>query len=196
MTTPTLTPIPQSAFKRLPWKNGGGVSLDIAGLQRAGAEAGDWSATIWRLGRTAIPTPGPFSDLTGFERTQLVIEGSGLVLDGPAGEIDLREALKPVRYDGGLPLVSRLENGPVEVINLMAQRAACDIELTVPAAGTPVTVPAGIQVIYAARGEVTGEIDGAAFTVPAGDALQIDAEAATALRIGSGLAVLASVRMK
>jgi environmental stress-induced protein Ves len=196
MAQPTLTPIPQSAFGRLPWKNGGGVSLDIAGAHRAGAKPGDWSATIWRLGRTAITTPGPFSDLSGFERAQLVIEGSGLVLEAPAGEIDLRQALKPVRYDGGLPLVSRLENGPVEVINLMAQRAACDIDLTVPAAGTTVTVPAGIQVIYAARGEVKGEIDGAAFTVPAGDALQIDAEAATALRIGSGLAVQASVRMK
>jgi environmental stress-induced protein Ves len=196
MTTASLTAIPQSEFKRLPWKNGGGISLDITGAHRPGAEAGDWSGTIWRLGRTAITTPAPFSDLTGYERTQLVIEGAGLVLDSQNGEIDLRVPLRPVRYDGGLPLVSRLENGPVEVINLMAERAACDIDLTVPQAGSSVTAAAGIHIIYAPRGSVAGRAGGESFVVPAGDALRIDVAATAELQIESGLAVLASVRPK
>src|SRR5690606_31133787 len=118
MNKPILSALPQDGFHHSPWKNGGGVTVDITGAYRPDAEGDSWAATIWRFGRTVIATPAPFSDLRGYERMQLVIEGAGLVLETPEGEIDLRQALKPVRYDGGLAIVSRLEQGPVEVVNL------------------------------------------------------------------------------
>jgi len=196
MTEPTITPLPQQDFRRTPWKNGGGITIDIAGAYHPGAQDGSWAGTIWRFGRTAITVPAPFSDLTGYERMQIVIEGSGLVLEAADGEIDLRAALKPVRYDGGTPLVSRLENGPVEVVNLMADRALCGIELTVLYAGMSLSGMAGTHILYAPRGPVSGSCANARVDVAAGDALRLDATADFKLRVESGPAVLASIRSK
>lgn len=196
MAPPTLTSLPQADFDRTPWKNGGGMTIDIAGDYRQGSEVGSWAGMIWRFGRTAITVPAPFSDLTGYERMQLVIEGSGLVLVADHGEIDLRRPLRPVRYDGGLPLVSRLENGAVEVINLMADRVTCEIDLVVPGAGISLPLSEGAHILYAPRDAVSGACGEAAFAIEAGDALRIDATAALSLRISSGLAVLASVRRR
>jgi len=143
MSNASFTPLPPEGFRRTPWKNGGGVTIDIADAYREGAAPGSWEGMIWRFGRTSIVAPGPFSDLTGYERLQLVIAGSGLVLETPAGEIDLRSSFKPVRYDGGTPIVSRLENGPVDVMNLIADRALCENAFTGSCDGKPVRIEPG-----------------------------------------------------
>lgn len=193
---PTLTPLSPETFRRKPWKNGGGVTLDIADASRPGADPASWEGMIWRLGRTAIVAPGPFSDLSGYERLQAVIVGSGLVLDGPDGEIDLRLPFRPVRYDGGLALVSRLENGPVEVVNLIADRVLCAIDLVVPVAGEGMELTSGIHILYAPVEAVTARCGETDVTVPAGHALRVDAEAGVSLRIEAGQALLATIRLR
>ncbi len=195
-TPPILTPLPPESFRSKPWKNGGGVTLDIADACAEGADPAGWEGMIWRLGRTAIVQPGPFSDLTGYERLQAVIVGSGLVLDGADGEVDLRVAFRPVRYDGGIPLVSRLENGPVEVVNLIVDRALCSAEMVVPVVGEAMALTGGIHILYAPVEAVTarcGEVD---VTIPAGHALRIDAEADVSLMVAAGQALLAKIRLR
>ena len=85
-----LATIDPTSFRRTPWKNGGGVTIDIAESMLAGFAPGSWEGMIWRFGRTSIVTPGPFSDLSGYDRQQVLVSGSGLVLDTPVGEIDVR----------------------------------------------------------------------------------------------------------
>lgn len=196
LTMPTLIPLPPESFRSKPWKNGGGVTLDIADACRPGADPAGWEGMIWRLGRTSIVHPGPFSDLTGYERLQAVIVGSGLVLDGTDGEIDLRQPFRPVRYDGSLPLVSRLENGPVEVLNLMVDRALCAADMVVPVAGQDMALSGGIHILYAPDAAVIGRCGPEAFTVPAGHALRIDAEADVVLTVEAGQALLATIRLR
>lgn len=193
---PVLTPLPPESFRSKPWKNGGGVTLDIADASRPGADPAGWEGMIWRLGRTGIVAPGPFSDLTGYERLQVVIVGSGLVLDGAEGEIDLRLPFQPVRYDGGIPLVSRLENGPVEVVNLIADRSLCAIDLAVPVAGEAIALGAGTHIVYAPGEAVRGRCGETDVTVPGGHALRVDAEAGVSLRIEAGQALLATIRLR
>jgi environmental stress-induced protein Ves len=195
MTT-RLTPLPPESFRSKPWKNGGGVTLDIADATAPGADPSGWEGMVWRLGRTAIVQPGPFSDLTGYERLQAVIVGSGLVLEGSSGEIDLRRPFTPVRYDGGLPLVSRLENGPVEVVNLIVDRALCEAEMVVPVPAEAVALKPAIHILYAPGEAVTARCDGAEVTVAAGHALRIDAEAGSALTVEAGQALLATIRLR
>lgn len=195
MTT-RLTPLPPESFRSKPWKNGGGVTLDIADACRPGADPSGWDGMVWRLGRTAIVQPGPFSDLSGYERLQVVIVGSGLVLDGPESEIDLRRPFVPVRYDGGLPLVSRLENGPVEVVNLMVDRTLCSADLTVPEKGTTVVLAPAIHILYAPDEAVTARCGGEAITLSGGHALRIDAETGSALTVEAGRALLATIRLR
>ena len=52
------------AYRRTPWKNGGGVTIDIADDYAPGAAPGSWSGMLWRLGHTQIVEPAPFSDLS------------------------------------------------------------------------------------------------------------------------------------
>lgn len=194
MTT-RLTPLPPESFRSKPWKNGGGVTLDIADASRPGADPSGWEGMIWRLGRTAIVQPGPFSDLTGYERLQAVIVGSGLVLEGASGEIDLRRAFVPVRYDGGLPLVSRLENGPVEVVNLIFDRALCEADMVVPVVSGAMALKPAIHILYAPGEAVTARCGTQAITVPGGHALRIDAEADITLTVEAGQALVATIRL-
>ena len=196
MNAPRLTTLPASGFRRTPWKNGGGVSTDIADCYRLDAAPAAWDGVIWRLGRTQIETPGPFSDLTGYERLQVVIAGRGLVLVTPDGEIDLREPLRPVRYDGGTPIVTRLEHGPVEVVNLIADRALCDIALSVLKPGEPVELRIGLHLIYAPDGKAAGEAGCHAFTIEASDALRIEIDEPCELSISTGIVLLATINSR
>jgi environmental stress-induced protein Ves len=67
-----ITPLDPAGYRRTPWKNGGGVTVDIAEHEDA-----------WRFGRTPITTSGPFSDYSGFDRAQVLVAGRGLVLQTP-----------------------------------------------------------------------------------------------------------------
>lgn len=194
MTNTSCTPIAPEDFRRTPWKNGGGIAIDIAGAYREGSAPGNWDDAVWRFGRTAIVAPGPFSDLTGYERLQVVIGGSGLVLETPAGEIDLRRPFAPVRYDGGTPIVTRLEDGPVEVVNLIADRALCAIDLHVVSPGESLSLSEGIHILYAPDARIAGRCDDADIALPGGHALRIDATAPSPLTLASGRALLASIR--
>ena len=193
MSAPRLTTLPACGFRRTPWKNGGGISTDIADCYHPDAAPGAWDGVIWRLGRTQIVTPGPFSDLTGYERLQVVIAGRGLVLVTPDSEIDLREPLRPVRYDGGAPIVTRLEHGPVEVVNLIADRALCDIALEVLNPGGPTELRPGLHLVYAPDGHSSGNVGGHSFAIEAGDALRIETDQPGLLSITTGVALLATI---
>lgn len=178
-------------FLRVPWKNGGGVSTTIASEGLPDASPGDWAGTIWQLGRTRIVAPAPFSDLTGFDRVQIVIGGSGLVLETPTAHIDLREPFRPARYDGGTAIVSRLENGPVEVVNLIGRRDLVRIDMAMLETGAETTLPAARHVVYAPVATVRLRLDGEELDLAADHALAFDRE--SRLCAMSGIAILASV---
>jgi len=172
-----ITWLDPAQYRRTPWKNGGGTTTDIA-------EQDD----VWRFGRTPITTPGPFSDYSGFDRVQVLVAGRGLVLETPGGEIDVRASFKPVRFPGETPITSRLEAGPVEVVNLIGKRSAVAIDLVVLAAGQSIQLAQGIHLAYAAAG--SAKIQG--HDVPADHCLRIDGGPAM-LACQAGLIVLGSV---
>ena len=91
---------------------------------------------------------GPFSDYTGFDRVQVLVAGHGLVLETPDGEIDVRRPFRPVRFAGETVIVSRLEAGPVEVVNLIGDRRRVGIDLTVLEAGRTQRLGPGVHIAY------------------------------------------------
>ena len=188
-----LAPIDPAAFRHTPWKNGGGVTVDIAESMLTGFGPGSWEGLIWRFGRTAIVTPGPFSDLSGYDRQQVLVAGSGLVLETPAGEIDVRQPFRPVRFDGETRIVSRLEAGPVEVVNLIGDRARVATDLACLTVGAMNSRPAGVHIIYAAETGCDLAINGSAIEIAAGHALRIDAGESFTVASRLGTAIIASV---
>ena len=189
----TFTALDSADYRRTPWKNGGGVSIDIGGELRAGVALAASDATLWRFGRTTIAEPGPFSDLSGFDRVQAVVAGRGLVLETPDGELDLREPFRPIGFDGATPITSRLEDGPVEVVNLIGDRRQVAIAMTVLGAGATALLQPGIHVIYAPNDDAAVEASGVRHAVASGHALQIDCGTELPLRGSAGTVLIGSV---
>jgi uncharacterized protein len=175
-----ITPLNPEDYRSVPWKNGGGVTVDIA-----------FEGDVWRFSRTPITEPGPFSDYPGFDRLQVLVAGSGLVLQTPNGEIDLRRPFQPVRFAGETPIVSRLEAGPVEVVNLLGDRSRVRIDLAVVEAGQTRDLVSGLHIAYCPGARARLQIGDQTYELEPDDALRIEKErAVTCMR---GLIVLGSV---
>ena len=185
-----VTRLDPKTYRRTPWKNGGGVTVDIADAYAGGATPGSWSGILWRLGRTEIVQPGPFSDLSGYDRILTVIGGRGLVLQIEGGAaLDVREPYRPVRFRGEDRIVSRLEAGPVAVLNLIADRErAIDVAILDGAAAC--VLRDGINIVYALD-ESAVVIGGNAYSLTADDALRIGGEAA--FKMSRGRVALATI---
>lgn len=171
-----------AGYVRTPWKNGGGVSVDIA----VGADE------VWRFGRTPITTAGPFSDYTGFDRLQVLVAGRGLVLQTPDGEIDVRRPFQPVRFAGETPIVSRLEAGAVEVVNLIGDRSRVKLDLCILDQGHSRRLGAGLHIAYCPGGRAVLRLDGKDHELQADDGLRIEDVDAVAGCL-AGVIVLGSV---
>lgn len=179
-------------YQRIPWKNGAGVLVDIV-REGGGWDGRDGPPLAWHYGRTQIVSNGPFSDLTGYERLQVVIAGRGLVLVTPTGEIDLRHAFRPVRYDGGTPITTRLESGAVEVANLIADRRRFTIDLRVGTAGDTLECAPGDHIVHAAAEAAAIDLAGHAVSLSPDHAVRWRGPTGAALHVRSGRVVMASV---
>jgi environmental stress-induced protein Ves len=182
-------------YARSPWKNGGGIFTDIAAGHRPGATTENWDSLLWRFASTPIVAPGPFSHMPGIDRLQMVIGGRGLVLKAPGQEFDEREPFTTVRFTGEMEIVTELESGPVEVVNLMARRGAAEIELVALKAPGERPLPAGTHLLYAAGGDCSIRLDGEHFAISHENTLKVELTGASALALVSGLAVLGAIKI-
>ena len=185
-----LTRLDPQTYRRTPWKNGGGVTIDIADAYALGATPGSWSGMLWRLGRTQIVTPGPFSDLSGFDRILTVIGGQGLVLEIEGGAaLDVRAPFAPVRFRGEDRIMSCLEAGPVAVLNLISDRQH-DIDVAILTGGKH-ALNAAITIVYALEASAV-TIDGADHALAVDAALRRDG-AGGEFSVRSGRVALATI---
>ena len=182
-------------YTRSPWKNGGGIFTDIADAHRADAPVKDWDSLLWRFAATPIVAPGPFSYMQGIDRLQMVVGGRGLVLKSPGQEFDERVPFTTVRFTGELDIVTELEAGPVEVVNLMARRGAVEIDLLALKEPDDRRLSAGTHLLYAACGDCSVRLDGENFAVTDGSTLKAELTEVSKLSLVSGLAVLGSIQV-
>lgn len=179
-----------------PWKNGLG-STDIIAEQRIDDVPGrGWDGFIWRLARTEIPTALPFSDHSGYERHQVVIAGQGLFLDTETDTIDLSQPFAPVRYDGALKIVSRLADGPVEVLNFMVERRSAEGSMTVLSGQDAAELPAGTHLAFAIGRDSVIDLDRRRINVPEGSAVELISSSPAEIRILEGRIVLSTARLR
>ena len=111
------------ALPAIPWKNGGGLTREIAKHEELGA-------LIWRLSIADVAMDGPFSRFDGLTRILTVIQGEGIDLLAPVGVMRARLAT-PLRFSGEMPIEGRLTNGPIRDLNVIfdASRVMADVEL-------------------------------------------------------------------
>ncbi len=107
----------------IPWKNGGGITREIAVLKND-------EAIVWRLSMADVASDGPFSNFSGLTRILTVIEGNGMRLEGV--ERNLEATLySPITFDGGDKISSTLIDGPLRDLNVMFDPLHCSANVRV-----------------------------------------------------------------
>ncbi len=130
--------------RRMPWRNGGGTTSEIA------VEPGPGGGFRHRLSIAEVTASGPFSDFAGCDRHILLLEGKGFTLRvaGDAPRV-VDRPLVPHAFDGGRPATCELHDGPVRDLNLIVDRSTARGSLGVVrvAAGERVALPAAETVL-------------------------------------------------
>ena len=116
---------PQS-FQTLPWRNGLGSTVELLAETPNKNEA-----FSWRLSIASVANDGPFSDFSGYDRTLLLLEGSGITLNKPNGIFKvLYSSLDYANFKGEDLIDATLHNGPIKDFNIMTLRSICTSSVT------------------------------------------------------------------
>ena len=183
---PTYTHLTPADARRVPWKNGRGVTEEIAvGPAGTSFEAGDFG---WRVSRAAVTEAGPFSSFPGVDRILVVTDGEGLVLTHGAGAAPVTvHRLAPHAFRGDDPTAATLVGGAVRDFNVLTRRGRyhADVQVIRPApTSCTVVLPSCTVLVHAvdARASVTfrgrGSRTPTEWTLAAGDSLQVSEAAA------------------
>jgi len=114
--------IPASDYSEAPWKNGGGLSYEIA--------VDDFMPPVWRLAIARIDRDGPFSDWRGYDRTIVALDGGSVTLEVEGASIAL-EPYQPFPFAGEIAVNARVTGGSARDLNVMTLRSESlhDVEI-------------------------------------------------------------------
>ncbi|CAB3778013.1 HutD/Ves family protein [Paraburkholderia fynbosensis] len=199
----TLTLIRGAGLVAAPWKNGGGVTREVAVFpERAGM-----NDFMWRVSIADVARAGPFSRFEGIDRTLVLLSGAGMVLDETGARAAkshaLTRALDIARFDGAAQIDARLVDGATRDFNLMVRRDAARGELDVwhgqSQARTQHSLSADVALLYCASGQVAlAAGDAEALSLDTGDTLRIDMQdpsnALSCTLEGAGAVLAISIR--
>jgi environmental stress-induced protein Ves len=111
--------IRSSDYRRMPWKNGGGETAEIAVGPR-GARLEEFE---WRISMARVDGDGPFSAFAGVERTLAVLEGAGMRLRIAGREaVELTPDSPPYTFPADVATSAELLGGAITDFNVMTRR--------------------------------------------------------------------------
>ena len=115
-------PIAIAAIAPQPWKNGAGLTREIA-IRRHDTSA---SGFDWRISLAEVAHDAPFSAFPGVERCITLLHGDGLQLASDDGSLTQRldQRLQPFHFSGDLTLQASLRGGACRDFNVMTRRGA------------------------------------------------------------------------
>ncbi|MFG2599646.1 HutD family protein [Streptomyces sp. NPDC048462] len=159
-----------------PWKNGGGVTREIAASP--GRDGGGFD---WRVSLADVTEDGPFSAFPGVDRTLTVVEGAGmdLMVDGEHHIVD--EPYWPHGFPGDVATDGRLLAGPVLNLNVMYRRDRARAEVAVVRGTLRLTAPEGGAVLAVALDD-SAVVDGTDTVLGRYDAVSLHGRASCVLR--------------
>ncbi len=106
--------------RRMPWKNGGGVTEELAlWPQEADVARNDFE---WRISRASVERSGPFSSFVGCERVLVVVSGDGLELSHDAAPRARLHPLEPYAFSGDWNTTARVIGARVEDFGVIVRR--------------------------------------------------------------------------
>ena len=184
-----VTELPASGYTAMPWRNGAGVTHEIAIDDTPGDSAAPFR---WRLSMADLAGDGPFSEIADVDRILVLLAGDDvrLVIDGadPA-TLGRHEA---IAFPGDVPTSLTMAPGAGRDLNLMWDRTRAEGAVEVLAVGDERSLDAPVAFAIALGGPAEVVVGGEAFALGEQDALRID-DGGT-LVVESGEVYLAVVR--
>jgi len=120
-------------LKAHPWRNGGGVTREVArhprttsmqtALQTGPRDTGQDNAWDWRVSIAEVSKAGPFSAYAGMDRVLTVIDGDLLLLSVDGAEHPL-EKYRPFRFSGDADSAGALPTGDIRDLNVITRNGA------------------------------------------------------------------------
>jgi environmental stress-induced protein Ves len=187
----TATILGPDTFRAMPWRNGLGTTIEL--LKQ---DLPDGDGFAWRLSMADVTTDGEFSNFSGYDRTLLLLEGNGLMLDCDGVRQRLDKPLQAARFRGEDSTFATLPDGPVRDFNIMTQRQHCAARVTsaVHPAESTINVAADILMVYAVDGELAMNGDGfAELKLPAGHLCVLRSPATASLHCSGASHILIQI---
>lgn len=114
-----MTVFRNSDHRRMPWKNGGGETVEIA-VFPPDASMENFG---WRISMASVATDGPFSIFTGVDRTLSILEGHGMTLEiSGRAPVTLTAQDAPYAFPADAATDARLVDGAITDLNVMTRR--------------------------------------------------------------------------
>jgi len=171
-----------SDYREQPWKNGGGLTREIAV-----AFADDASKRVlWRVSLATIDRDGPFSEFRGYDRTIVALDADPVELEVDGTSV-LLERGQAHEFRGEARVACRLRGTATRDLNAMTLRNAFvhDVEI-VTSAQRFVLDEDEIAFVYAIEGDTAVENTPCA----AGDTIWLQEADAIDVRTGGSAAVI------
>ncbi len=160
-------------LRPMPWKNGGGVTREIASYP----EAATLDTFVWRISLADVAQAGPFSSFSHIDRTLVVTRGGPMVLvNNGTHEQHSLPRWKPYRFKGEASITAQLPNGPTQDFNLMTRRGACIGQLDLRETAQTLNLEPDSTLLHCAAGSFTitlSQSTPAVYTLQTGDTLHI-----------------------
>jgi uncharacterized protein len=157
-----------------PWKNGGGVTREVAAFPEGAA----LDAFVWRVSVADVAQAGPFSRFAGIDRTLALLSGAGMLLDEADGANAVTHALRVpldiARFAGETAIDARLIDGATRDFNLMVRRGAATGDVAVWRDAHGAQLDADVALLFCAEGALNVTTGDHAVTLAASDTLRID----------------------
>ena len=160
--------LPASARRAVPWKNGGGITREIA-CEPPAAGLEDF---VWRVSSAEVARAGPFSAFAGVERTLCVLEGElTLEVHGRAA-VQLGACSEPFVFPGDVAAHGIPRDGTVLDLNVMTRRDRCRARVTRVEGVRGLEVSASTVLLFALR-RMAVAVAGRDFSLEPADALRV-----------------------
>lgn len=119
-----ITTLPFADMLATPWKNGGGLTREIAAFPPGAG----MDTFLWRISMAEVSATGPFSHFEGVDRHLTVLRGQ-LRLDFPDGQCTLNP-FDSQAFAGDIPVLGTPLESPVTDLNVMTRRglARADVQ--------------------------------------------------------------------
>jgi uncharacterized protein len=182
-----------SNYQSMPWKNGGGVTNEIAAFP----EKADLASFGWRISMAVVSSNGLFSTFPEIDRTLTILDGDGLWLT--LGELERRrldQLSEPLFFPADIPTSADLVSSPVTDLNVMTRRSVFThrVQKLIYREPLVLTLTADVSVIFCAAGAIEIMSQGEATQLAQNDCALFQKSDATSCTLqGSGKAYLIEI---